>query len=316
MKSLRSVRYALLLSIVTVLVSLAFAAGTLQAAPLSAHGGTGQALALRASLRSLMPVVKQPKTFKQMSGDEDLRRASDGRYIYKHQVMRGGAMLKDRASAAGAPQVDEAVQTYDVFNPPPTFTPTQGPNLTPTNLTPIWSADETMLVFSSNRTASGGVQADGRFHIWGIPVNGGAPIQFTSSTGPVGGGEFFPALSADSNREMAFTSDANTGGLNPNNVQNLYSMQVTNVTVAVDSSKSPTIRTNDPLAIAQGGLGFSGVLRPTFAPGNSDEIIFSAVSTTGTYGRACSSLLPVCRHRRLRSNHRVAAGEDHRRPRR
>lgn len=279
MKSLRSARYALLLSSATALVSLAFSAGTLQASSLSAHGGTGQALALRASLRALAPSVKHPKTFIELSGNEDLRRASDGRYIYKHELMRPGAVLKGHAGAA-ASQINEAVQTYDVFNPPPAFTPTQGPNLTPTNLTPVWTANETMLVFSSNRTAAGGIQPDGRFHIWGIPVNGGTPIQFTSSSGIARGGEFYPALSADNNRQMAFTSDAgDTTG-----VQNLYTMPVPGATVAVTSlPSSPTIRTTDPLAIAQGGLGFSNVQRPTFASGNSDEIIFSALSTTGTY---------------------------------
>ncbi len=278
MKAIRSVRTIALLSLLTALSSAAFNAGLpAHAAPVRAHGGTGQALALRAALRALVPPAARPKTFKDMvgAGPQDLRHAPDGRFIYKRSSLRPGAL---RGNAAGAtPQVDEAVQTYDVFSPPPGFTPTQGPSLTPTNLTPVWTADETMLVFSSNRTASGG--AGPRFHIWAIPVNGGAAIQLTDSSGPAGGGEFFPALSADNNRQLAFTSDANS--IAPD-VQNLYSIAVPTATVNVASLTSPTIRT-DQLAVQAGGLDFSGVLRPTFVPGNSDEIIFSAFSTTGTY---------------------------------
>ena len=164
-----------------------------------------------------------------------------------------------------------------MFNPPPGFTPTQGPSLTPTNLTPVWTADETMLVFSSNRTASG--SAGTRFHLWAIPINGGTPVQLTDSpAGPAGGGEFFPALSTGNNRQIAFTSDAQSPG-----VQNLYTMPFTATLVNVANSAvitSPTIRTD---AAGAGGTGFDAVQRPTFSPTNSDQIIFSAHSTTGNY---------------------------------
>ncbi len=279
MKAIRSVRTITLLSFLTALFFAAFQAGLpASAAPVRGHGGTGQALALSASLRALVPLAGHAKSFKDIVGlgPQDLHRASDGRFIYDRNALRPGALRKPSAAGSAAPQVNEAVQTYDVFSPPPGFTPTQGPSLTPTNLTPVWTADETMLVFSSNRTAAGTVGS--RFHIWAIPVNGGAAIQLTSSNGATGGGEFFPALSADNNRQLAFTSDANSAG-----VQNLYSIPVPTSTVNVGTLASPTIRTTDPVAISAGGLDFSGVQRPTFVPGNSDEIIFSAFSTKGTY---------------------------------
>ncbi len=98
-----------------------------------------------------------------------------------------------------------------------------------------------MLVFSSNRTASG--SAGPRFHLWAIPINGGTPVQLTDSPGSaVGGGEFFPALSSGNNRQIAFTSDAQSPG-----VQNLYTMPFTAALVNVSDKTvitSPTIRTD------------------------------------------------------------------------
>ena len=280
MKAIRSARAIALLSSFAALTVGAFNAGLpVAAAPVRVGGGTGQALALRASLRALVPAAAKPKSFRDMVGaaPQDLHHGSDGRFIYSRNAMRPGALKNPNAAAGATPQVNEAVQTYDAFSPPPNFTPTQGPNLTPTNLTPVWTADETMLVFSSNRTAAGAVGP--RFHIWAIPINGGTPLQLTSSSGPANGGEFYPALSADNNRQLAFTSDANS--VAPD-VQNLYSIPTPAAKVDVSTLSSPTIRT-DPLAVAAGGLTFSGVTRPAFVPGNSDEIVFSATSTAGTY---------------------------------
>jgi len=277
LKSLRIVRIVVLLSLFSALFSLALVAGFLNAASLTSHGSTGQALALRAALRGLAAPSAHSSTFAEIGMPTNLRRGPDGRYIYsKASLMRAGLRLKPRAGAAVSGQVDEAVQTFDVFNPPPTFTPTQGPNLTPTNLTPVWTADETMLIFSSNRTVSGGIGT--RFHLWAIPINGGTPVQLTDSAGTAGGGEFFPALSAGNNQQIAFTSDANSPG-----TQNLYSMAFTAQTVNVVGMASPTLRTTDPQAIAQGGTGFSNVQRPTFSAANSDQIVFSAFSTAGVY---------------------------------
>ena len=237
--------------------------------------GTGQALALRAALRALVPPATQAASFRAAGVPTDLHRASDGRFIYdKSNLLQSGAIRKNLASN-GTAQVNEAVQTFDVFNPPPSFSPTQGPSLTPTNMTPVWTADESMLIFSSNRTASGAIGS--RFHLWAIPINGGTPIQLTDSTGASGGGEFFPTLSAINNQQIAFTSDANSPG-----TQNLYTMAFTAATVNVATLPSPTIRT-DAGAIAAGGTGFTGVQRPTFSSTNSDEIIFSALSTAGVY---------------------------------
>ncbi len=275
MKFLRSIRIFALLSVLTALFSLALAGGYLQAAPLPAHRGTGQALALRSALRALVPLAARPSLFRDAGIPTDLRRGSDGRFIYgKPALMRSGALRKQLV-ANGAAQVNEAVQTFDVFNPPPAFTPTQGPSLTPANLTPVWTADETMLVFSSNRTSSGAIGS--RFHLWAIPINGGTPIQLTNSTGQMGGGEFFPTLSAGNNQQIAFTSDGNSPG-----TQNLYTMPFTPATVSVTDLTSPTIRT-DAGAIAAGGTGFGAVQRPTFSSSNSDEIVFSALSTAGVY---------------------------------
>ena len=275
MKALRSARL-ILLPLLAALFSIVLTAGLLLAAPAPVlHSRLGQALALQASLRPLVPSLAHAKTFQDFGVPTDLHRASDGRYVYpKPNLMRAGAVLRSSAAGAAAtPQVNEAVQTFDVFNPPPAFALAQGQSLIPTNLTPVWTADETMLVFSSNRTASG--TAGTRFHLWAIPINGGAPVQLTSSTGPTGGGEFFPALSANNNQQIAFTSDANTG-----TVQNLYVLPFAAKTVSITGLTSPTFQGVD----ANGNplTGISGVGRPTFSPANADEIIFSGYSTSGT----------------------------------
>lgn len=276
--------------------TLALAAGLLGASPAPVHHGLGQALALSA-VRAAFPA-----TVKASSGP---RRGSDGRYIYDRPSLTGkasaqepgasrysSALLRPRA-AAGTPLVNEAVQTFDVNNPAPAFAPPTGQltSLTATNLTPVWTADETMIVFSSNRTANGGIQSDGRFHIWAIPINGGAATQLTSSTGTTPGGtapgtlkgEFFPALSGGNNQYLAFTSDAQTEG-----TQNLYRIQFspispTTVNISDTTANGPsslTIR-NDGFAVGAGGTGFSQVGRPAFA-GRPDEIVFAAITTGGS----------------------------------
>jgi len=272
----------LLLPLLAALFSLALTASLLVAAPApSAQSHLGQALALRASLRPLMPSGAHAKSFQDLGVPQDLRRASDGRYIYAKPglaKLHSGAILRSHASAAIA-QVDEAVQTFDVFNPPPAFALAQGQSLTPTNLTPVWTADETMLVFSSNRTATGAVGT--RYHIWAIPINGGTPVQLTNSTAAAGEaaalphGEFFPALSAGNNQELAFTSDANTA-----NVQNLYVAPFSATTYTVNGKPSPT---NQGLNASGASVtGIAGVQRPVFSPSNADEIVFSGLSATGT----------------------------------
>ncbi len=280
LNNLRSLRL-LLLPLLAAAFSSAFVAGLLAAPAPVTPGRLGQALALRAALRPLTPSGAQAKTFAERGVPTDLHRASDGRYVYgKPNMMRSGAILKSRASTAAA-QVNEAVQTFDVFNPPPAFTLAQGVSLTPTNLTPVWTSDETMLVFSSNRTPTG--TAGTRFHIWAIPVNGGTPIQLTTSTAATGEsasvphGEFFPALSADNNQRLAFTSDANTA-----NVQNLYVAPFTGAAAyTVNGKVSPTFQSADASGNPVTGIG--GVARPTFVPSNSDEVVFSGLSLTGTH---------------------------------
>jgi len=263
-------------------LSSALVAGLLAAPAPVTQGHLGSALALRASLRTLTPSGVHPKTFQQRGVPTDLRRASDGRYVYtKPNLMRSGALLRPRAATATTAQVDEAVQTFDVFNPPPAFALAQGVSLTPTNLTPVWTSDETMLVFSSNRTATG--TAGTRYHIWAIPINGGTPIQLTASTAAAGEspaiphGEFFPTLSANNNQRLAFTSDANTL-----NVQNLYVAPFTAAApFAVNGQPSITFK-----GLTAGGApaaGINGVTRPTFSPSNADELIYSALSIAGTY---------------------------------
>ncbi len=300
----RAVRFFFVLIGVLALTGLA----GMQAAP----GGTGQALALQAALRaaSLRDAAPSAGAF---TGPQ---RTPAGRTLIDPRLMRSGALRKKQATTSSTVPIPGAVQTFDLFNPPPAFRPLIGyaqtnmdgsttvtnnttlpplylNHLTPLNLTPVWSNDETFIVFSSDRTLAGGIQPDGRFHLWAISVNGGEAYQITTSTGPASGGEFFPALVSADNR-IAFTSDSQSPGH-----QNLYaipfsfSVLVGNNNAAatlVDVSptgglSSYTIRT-DAFAVANGGTGFDQVQRPTFSPSNNDLVVFSAHSTAGdgTYG--------------------------------
>ena len=73
--------------------------------------------ALRASLRPMTAA----KTFQNAGFPADLRRNSDGRYVSNPNGMRAGAILRAHAAGPATTQVDEAVQTYDAFNLPPTL---------------------------------------------------------------------------------------------------------------------------------------------------------------------------------------------------
>ena len=296
--------------------------------PVSSHG-LGATLGLISQLRASRARVNQ-------NGPQH---TPDGRTLLGRGMLRAGAILNPHATAAAIVPISGGVQTYDVFNPPPAFRPEIGfgsqallnndstnppvyiSALTPTNLTPVWSQDETFIIFSSNRTLTGGVQA--RFHLWAISVNGGEAFQITDSQTdlggnplPAGGGEFFPALSG-SNNALAFTSDAQSPG-----VQNLYVLQSNNqfspfgpfsftqlvarnngqgqnnVPAALVNVSSPavvtsmTIRSGDPNATtattanpatSSQFTGFSQVQRPAFSA-SEQTIVFSALATAGTAG--------------------------------
>jgi len=269
----------------------------------AAAGGTGQALALRAALRAAQVESAAPSS----GAFSSSQRTPAGRSLIDRHLMRSGAIRKNLATGSSTVPIPGAVQTFDLFNPPPAFRPLAGygdptaPNnnpanppiylntLTPVNLTPVWSSDETFIIFSSDRTLAGGIQQDGRFHLWAISVNGGEAYQITTSTGPASGGEFFPSLVSADNR-IAFTSDAQTPGH-----QNLYAIPFSySVLVAANNSAPPIINVGDPAVLSPftnpsntaaefSATGFDQVQRPTFSPSNNDLVVFSAHSVTGAY---------------------------------
>ena len=79
----RLVRPFVLLALLVSCGSLALVAGLLQAAPLTSRGSTGQALALRAALRAMVPPATHAQTFREMGVPADTRRGPDGRFIYQ-----------------------------------------------------------------------------------------------------------------------------------------------------------------------------------------------------------------------------------------
>lgn len=290
-----------------------------------AQASLGDALALR-SLLSAARVQASPRTGSSPAG---YRNQPNGRTMIDHRLLKSGALLRANATTANTVPIPNPTQTFDINNPLPAFEPLIGygtpttigndptnsalfiPNLTPTNLTPVWSADQTFIVFSSNRTLTGGVQPDGRFHLWAIAAAGGEAYQITGDSLNRGAGEFYPALSAN-NTKLAFVSDDQTEG-----TPNLFVLgaSVAGVPAAGGFSFNALVArnngqgmpgavpylidasVNDPM---QGGIapltfrggmnqpdssartGFSIVQRPTFSPGNDGLVVFSALSTTGT----------------------------------
>lgn len=174
-----------------------------------------------------------------------------------------GPALQSHAGASTAVALREPVQTFDIMRPPPDFTPLTSQQ--EMNLYPIWTNDEAEIIYSSNLPSTVASDPAGKFHLWIAPADGGTPIQLTSGSG----NEYFPVLSP-SNNAIAYTSDANSPG-----VQNLYVMPFTQAPpapVLVDNQTSLTIRTDGP-------VGFAGIGRPAWAS-SEDRIAFSAKTTT------------------------------------
>ncbi len=259
--------FLVLASLVLALMSGMFAFGAAKAPA----GHTGQALSLQALLHPGLAQSHLARVFRQDQGR--WTRASNGRFVYS----RSAPQYRSKAHVAnGGPVViDEPVQTFDVFLPPPAFTPSDGP-LTPTNSKPVWSSDGSYFVFSSNRPSTVSSDPAGRFHIWVVSSAGdpatpsnSSPLTLTQITsGP--GNELDPALNS-SNNALTFTSDANSQG-----VQNLYAISFPpqNATIIdVSTLSSLTINPNSP-------TGFNGVSHPTWSP-DSARIAFAALSSTG-----------------------------------
>ncbi len=273
----------------------------------AASGDTGQALALRIALR----MAASQNAASPANVTSAVQHTPGGKALLPRQMMRSGAISRGTGAASSTVPIPGSVQTFDLFNPPPAFqplvgygtpaAPTNNPalppiyldNLTPLNLTPVWSQDESFIIFSSDRTLQGGIQADHRFHLWAISVNGGEAYQITTSTGPGSGGEFFPAMVSADNR-IAFTSDAQTpGDATVAARQNLYVILFSySVLTASNNAPASIINVSDPTLIlpytnrgndgaGNPNTGFDQVQRPTFSPSNNDLVVFSAHSVTG-----------------------------------
>ena len=309
MNVLRTASYGAARAFQLFIVLVGLLAFVSQSGLLAASGDTGEALALRAALR----MATSQSIASTGNASSDSQHTPAGKALLSRHLMHTGVISRSFATGSSTVPIPGSVQTFDLFNPPPAFQPLVGygtptavgnnpadppiylNNLTPLNLTPVWSQDETFLIFSSDRTLQGGIQADHRFHLWAISVNGGEAYQITSSSGGNSGGEFFPAMVSADNR-IAFTSDAQTPGDALNAArQNLYVIPFSySVLTASNNAPSSIINVNDATTIlsytnrgnnsdGNPATGFDQVQRPTFSPSNNDLVVFSAHSVTGTY---------------------------------
>lgn len=256
----------------------AILSSSVSAAPTAGH--TGQALALRAALH---PNVSQEALAKILEAQKALP-SNTGRFALPRNFYQPKSRKRGPHDAPSSVVVNEGVQTYDVFAPPPSFVPADGP-LRPMNLTPAWTGDERYIVFSSNRPHQdiNGNQnvMDGTFHIWSISAKGDSQgVQTLHQITVSSGSEFFPTLNPVNNQlnsQLAFTS---TVGSPNNSTENLYAISnfdASSTSVTVDSLRSLTIRPDLP-----NGTGFGEVDRPTWSP-DGQRLAFSAVDTSGPY---------------------------------
>jgi len=233
----------------------------------AAAGHTGQALALRAAL--------DPNVARSALGCSPLLGSSEpatGRYVYNRSNWSGTARTSRTRLHAHVGGInanpnninDQPVQTFDALAPPATnFLPGSQGIYGANNHNPVWSADESYVVFSSD------LAGDGHDHLFYVPAGGGVPVQITK--GP--GNEEFPSLNSASN-SLIFTSTANASG-----VANLYLIS--------NFSANPNLTQTDVSTLTsltiRGDLttGFTTVQRPTFSPGG-DRIAFSALSSNAS----------------------------------
>ena len=152
MKNQRVARKATLFSLAAAYVLVALILMHATAAPVAVRGSLGRPFALSAS------ALNTSKTF--LQNFRDPRHAVNGRYVYDKSQRLARPLATAHATTLF--NVSEAVQTFDIFSPTPTFTP--GPAgtstnvatnpLTPTNLYPVWTASQSYIVFASNRPST------------------------------------------------------------------------------------------------------------------------------------------------------------------
>ncbi len=279
MKSVLSSRVTALRALVALLVLLSGVSAWVSASSLPKSGYTGQALAARALLHPAVTKAAAERFQKAMSRWQT---AANGRYLQPNASPFAAPKPMLPASNPSTISISEGVQTFDLQAAPPNFAPADGA-LVYQNLTPVWSASETFVVFSSNRPSNVAGDPAGHFHIWAISSRGDVPgattlSQVTSGTG----NEFFPALDNNSvNNELAFTSDANS----PND-QNLYIIGGQTGVPFVPGQAPIDVRTLATLPASAKTLSAQNLLnvtRSTFSPG-SDRIAFSATTPTGQSG--------------------------------
>lgn len=255
----------------------------------SSAGHTGQALALRSAMHqgSLKGLLSGPN-FTKAKTKNWWPHLANGRLLLNGNASPFKAIGRQRfgkrvMQAGGNPNpilINEGVQTFDVFAPPPSFVPTPDP-LTPTNLHPIYTRDENYIYFSSNR-------GDGvHYHIYAIGSRGGPVFQITGGNG----NEFFPSLNV-ANSVLAFISNANAPQAQPNRYDLYIIGGQSGVTMPaplgsgtpvdvgqLDVTISPSLNSS----MTQGVTDFTTVARPTLSP-TGDRIVFTAHTAPGAAG--------------------------------
>lgn len=175
-------------------------------------------------------------------------------------------------------QVSSTVQTTDMtlgaYGPPANPLNAQGvPTNTPLNIDPVWSHDETFIVFVSNRVSAANSAPDpsGHLHLYALSATGDPKTLVQLTSGPTN--ERFPTLLGPTDSRIAFVQN---NGSSFNAPYSLVVGAISNSQAGFQVSNAQTLLTPDP---ASSGNSLA-VSHPSYV---GDTIAFSGTTAGGQH---------------------------------
>lgn len=164
----------------------------------------------------------------------------------------------------------------------PTITQVSSSGSTATNAAPKISADGTHVAFSSNADLAGGTNSDLNQEIFLWDATGPSTVQITDTTGGTGANAN-PSVSSDGT-VVAFRSNRDIGGLNPETNPEIFRWSSTGPTTAAVTS-TPSGSNDSPSISADGNrIAYRATTNPlgTNSDANQEVFLWSASGPTTT----------------------------------